>query len=612
MRNIIICRNKQPAYRWQLEYGWIIHKGKDNQSIYSYYVAHAQLTQENFISFYYNRRMRQTKNRRKPNFRTTKRKRGGMPTGAPKGKELARVLPLVEKMQAKLAKKNQAQPDYLKEYQMNMAAQEKFLKRMADEKSKREAERAREEENAIIVAREEKIKAKAAADAAKAAADVAKAAKAKAAAEKAAAEAEKAKEAEKAVQIKAEKAKAAAEKEERKRLRAAEDAKAAEEEKAKAVAEKERVRLEKKAQRQALKIAEEQAEARARAEARAEAEEQAIAEAQAHARAEVEARAQARSQMLLIQPINGMLFWQPFFTLQELSNLQMLTVSREDIDSARFYIPPDTIDTIGPITVTPEQATSINRTLCKLILIFGILEQKFNERHFECELIWKGTRAITLATGVLLDTHDIDIEIVNRDKTDESGREKRMFLARHIGGLIGYLLYGTPLSILDPYDPKAINKDIIKISYMAGTRIYIPILDLGFDKKYVINIGEIPYVISDRNEEYIETTTKPGLLYKHPSIDSMKKEKEVYLQKYTQEGNPVDIKKMKDGLLKIEYASGNITKEEFNKAQIVPKSIPIIAENKDKLQALIDARLAESKAKTQSQKPSSDSTSGKS
>jgi chemotaxis protein histidine kinase CheA len=545
--------------------------------------------------------MRQTKKGRKPNFRTTKRKRGGMPTGAPKGKELERVLPLVERMQDKLKKKRQGESPY-KTLEYTMAAHEKYLADQAQrelDKKNAEIERERLASEAEIAAKEEKAlkaaKARALADE-----KALKAAKAKAEADaKAAAESEKAKA---AAEKAKEKAKAEAEKEERKRLRVAEDAKAAEEERAKVAAEKERLRLEKKAQRQALKTAEE----------RARAEEQAIAEAQAHARAEVEARAIARSQMLHIQPINGMLFWQPFFTPQELEYLQTLTVTREDIDSDRFYIPPDTIDTIGPITVTPEQATSINRTLCKLILIFGILEQKFNERHFECELIWKGTRAITLATGVLLDTHDIDIEIVNSDKTDESGREKRMFLARHIGGLIGYLLYGAPLSILDPYDPKAINKDIVKISYMAGTRIYIPILDLGFDKKYVINIDEIPYVISDRNEEYIETTTKPGLLYKHPSIDSMKKEKEVYLKKYTQEGNPVDIKKMKAGLLKIEYASGNITKEEFEKAQTVPKSIPIIAEDKGKLQALIDARLAESKAKTQSQKPSSDSTSGKS
>ena len=285
------------------------------------------------------------------------------------------------------------------------------------------------------------------------------------------------------------------------------------------------------------------------------------------------------------------------------------------IDTKKFFIPEIQKKKnvkIGSVVVTPEQAISVNRVVCKLIRIFGIMEARFNERQFEFELIWKGTRAIMLATGVSIDTHDIDIEIINRDRREESierreeFKENRMRLASHICILIKDLLSDAPLSILYPGDQDAVNPDILKISYMVGPR-YIPILDLCFNKTYTYRneINKTDTVIADRNEKYIETTSKRGL-YKHPSIASMKREKDEYLRNYTIENKRSDIDKMKAGLFKINFALGKTTDKSVD---VRPK--PLTEKEKKQLQELINERLAKSKTPSQSQKPSSNSTASK-
>jgi hypothetical protein len=329
------------------------------------------------------------------------------------------------------------------------------------------------------------------------------------------------------------------------------------------------------------------------------------------------AKSPARTESLPIPPIdrNGAAFWSRFFTPEEMEELSR-DVDCTYIDKTKFFIPEIQKKKnvkIGSVVVTPEQAISVNRVVCKLIRIFGIMEARFNERQFEFELIWKGTRAIMLATGVSIDTHDIDIEIINRDRGEESierkeeFKENRMRLASHICILIKDLLSDAPLSILYPGDQDAVNPDILKISYMVGPR-YIPILDLCFNKTYTYRneINKTDTVIADRNEKYIETTSKRGL-YKHPSIASMKREKDEYLRNYTIENRRSDIDKMKAGLFKINFALGKTTEKSVDAR---PK--PLTEKEKKQLQELINERLAKSKTPSQSQKPSSNSTSSKS
>ena len=573
--------------------------------------------------------MRQTKKALKAtrNFRKTKRKRGGMPPHLNDSTK--------KHLQAQLAKKQQQGYAQL---EADIAANKKYeAKRL-----QKEAEKKRAEEKAAADAKE-----KAAADAKAKAEAEAKAAQAKIAAEEqakiAAEKAEKAKADAKILEQKRlQKAIDDAAKEERKKNRAAAEKVAAEAEKvaaAAAAAEKERIRSEKKKQK---KLEKAQAQAQIETSTNSHLSEKSnssYASAKSHTSGlsmtgvdvvlpeptglspplALSAKSPARTESLPIPPIdrNGVydtVFWSRFFKPGEIEELSR-DVDCTSIDKTKFFIPGIQKKNvkIGPVVVTPEQANSVNRVVCKLIRIFGIMEARFNERQFEFELLWKGTRAIMLTTGVSIDTHDIDIEIINRDRREESierkeeFKENRMRLASHICILIKDLLSDAPLSILYPGDPDAVNPDILKISYMVGTR-YIPILDLCFNKTYIYRneMNKTDNVVADRNEKYIETTSEGGL-YKHPSIVSMKSEKDEYLRNYTIENRRSDIDKMKAGLFKINFALGKTTEKSVDAR---PK--PLTEKEKRQLQELINERLAKSKTPSQSQKPSSNSTSSKS
>jgi len=589
--------------------------------------------------------MRQTKKGRKTtrNFRKTKRKRGGMP---PRLDE--RTIKYLQGLQKRLEKEKKQNSE--SEYKALQYSEESYKKYLAD-KAQKEAEKKQAEEKAAADAKEKAAadaKAKAAAVAKAKAEAEAKAAQAKIAAEEqaklAAEQAEKAKaDAEILEQKRLQKAIDDAAKEERKKIRADAEKAAAEKAAAEkaaaaeaAAAEKERIRLEKKAKRKAAKA---QAQAQIEASTNSHLSEKSnssYASAKSHTSGlsmtdvdvalpeptglsqplALSAKSPARTESLPIPPIDRDVaaFWSRFFTPGEIEELSR-DVDCTYIDKTKFFIPEIQKKKnvkIGSVVVTPEQAISVNRVVCKLIRIFGIMEARFNERQFEFELIWKGTRAIMLATGVSIDTHDIDIEIINRDRREESierkeeSKENRMRLASHICAFIRDVLSDAPLSILYPGDQDAVNPDILKISYMVGPR-YIPILDLCFNKTYTYRneINKTDTVIADRNEKYIETTSKRGL-YKHPSIASMKREKDEYLRNYTIENKRSDIDKMKAGLFKINFALGKTTDKSVD---VRPK--PLTEKEKKQLQELINERLAKSKTPSQSQKPSSNSTASK-
>ena len=583
--------------------------------------------------------MRQTKKGRKTtrNFRTTRRKRGGMP---PRLDE--RTLKYLQGLQVRIEKEKEKKQNSESQYKALQYSEESYKKYLADQ-AKKEAEKEEAEKKALADA-----KAKAAADAKARMEAAAKAAAAKVLADAKAKEAADAKaktEADNAAKIAAaaeileqkrlQKAIDEAAKEERKRLRAEAEKVAAEKAAlaaAAAAAEKKRIQSEKKAQKKL-----EKAQTLATTSTNSERSNSSYASAKSHTTpvgldvdtsglsvtdidiSLAKSLSPTRSRPITQIDKNGEynpLFWDQFFTPEEIKELSR-DMNCTSIDNTKFFIPEIQAKNvkIGSVVVDSKKAASINRVLCKLIRIFGIMEAKFNELKFEYELLWKGTRAITLATGVSIDTHDIDMEIINRDRKDESdiedrvyGIENRRYLARHIGTFILNLISGERLSILDPQTPGVMNPDIIKISYMVGDNAYIPILDLSFDKKYTIKINDLPHSIADRDEKYIETITTTGL-YKHPSIVSMKREKEVYLQKFTIENKKNDMEKMKAGLYKIDFALGKITKTpvDMRSKKLTEEDI----EKKNKLKALIDARLADSKAKVQSQKPSSNSTASK-
>ena len=151
-------------------------------------------------------------------------------------------------------------------------------------------------------------------------------------------------------------------------------------------------------------------------------------------------------------------------------------------------------------------------------------------------------------------TRDLDITIVDRhgyeNKDDIMNRQQ---LAIHIGELSQSLLDDTHIELLKPSDPKARNKDIVKLSYKSETGEYIPLSDIGF--KLIEYRGPVEYL------EKTEPNCVAGndVLYLYPTVDDMKAEKEYYLSKYEQQlatssddsQLKYDINRLKIGLNKI-------------------------------------------------------------
>ena len=154
-----------------------------------------------------------------------------------------------------------------------------------------------------------------------------------------------------------------------------------------------------------------------------------------------------------------------------------------------------------------------------------------------------------------LKTRDLDITLVDRHGyvNEDITNMNRQQLAIHIGELSQSLLDDTHIELLDPSNPKARNKDIVKLSYKSETGEYIPLSDIGF--KLIEYRGQ---------SEYLEKT-KPNcvdendVLYLYPTVDDMKAEKEYYLSKYEQQlatssddsQLKYDINRLKIGLNKI-------------------------------------------------------------
>ncbi len=239
-------------------------------------------------------------------------------------------------------------------------------------------------------------------------------------------------------------------------------------------------------------------------------------------------------------------FWKEFFTDDEFENL------RAELKK------PDLCECIKPIFYVPTDAT--NKTLCKLFVIYGIISAKFKYHRYIYNILWKGTRALYFndidkdINKESLKTRDLDITIVNRNgyenKDDIMNRQQ---LAIHIGELSKSLLDDTHIELLDPSNPKARNKDIVKLSYKSESGEYIPLSDIGF--KLIEYEGQSVYL------EKTEPNCVAGndVLYIYPTIDDMKAEKEYYLSKYEQQlatssdDNQLkyDINRLKIGLNKI-------------------------------------------------------------
>ena len=243
-------------------------------------------------------------------------------------------------------------------------------------------------------------------------------------------------------------------------------------------------------------------------------------------------------------------FWKEFFTNEELEKLRA-ALSELDL-----------CECIKPVFYVPIEATNtVDNSLCKLFVIYGIISAKFEYHRYIYNILWKGTRALYLndidkeTNKESLKTRDLDITLVDRHGyvNEDITNMNRQQLAIHIGELSQSLLDDTHIELLDPSNPKARNKDIVKLSYKSESGEYIPLSDIGC--KLIEYRGQ---------SEYLEKT-KPNcvdendVLYLYPTVDDMKAEKEYYLSKYEQQlatssddsQLKYDINRLKIGLNKI-------------------------------------------------------------
>lgn len=337
-------------------------------------------------------------------------------------------------------------------------------------------------------------------------------------------------------------------------------------------------------------------------------------------------------------------FWLQFFPIETITSMQALIPTIGCVDEL-FYIPEE---------------GELADILRKLIVIYGTISSRFNRVKFPFKIVYKGTRALGLNDPVKMKqmvTRDIDIGIIS----EESDINRRTNLALHIAGLTNHILNGITLSILTP-DKNTHNDEIVKLSYIDAGKM-IALVDIGFIQTPSIQINKVDHILHpDANSNGYKSLTLKcfgnlSQLYIHPTTADMKNEKEVYIRKYTDDPEPkydkptIDhfIESMTEGLVKIKFVLGKLSPEEEaefirkqkeKEAEFIRKqtekeaqkkeaeSIVKIAMtdkgNRDKdtekvrlgltkkeLQELINARLAKSKMPSQSQKPSSNSTSSK-
>ena len=533
--------------------------------------------------------MRKTKKGRKPNFRRTKRKCGGMPPPGLDAKTIKRLQGLLEEKQ-----KSESPRQAFQANEARIAKHIADLAKMKLDKQNAEIERERLASEAAMAAKEEKAQ---------------KAAAAKALKDDKALKATNAKVAANAkIAAEAEKTRLAAENSEKRRLEKAK----AEEERKKLVAEKTVAK--------ATSV---------------------LPPPPSTNKVNLPTWKMESLDKPPPEPYYDEEFWLQFFPKETITSMQALIPTIGCVDEL-FYIPEE---------------GELADILRKLIVIYGTISSRFNRVKFPFKIVYKGTRALGLNDPVKMKqmvTRDIDIGIIS----EESDINRRTNLALHIAGLTNHILNGITLSILTP-DKNKHNDEIVKLSYIDAGKM-IALVDIGFIQTPLIVMDHILHPDANSNG-YKSLTLKCfgnlSQLYIHPTTADMKNEKEVYIRKYTENPEPkydektIDYFKenMSEGLVKIKFVLGELSPEEEaefirkqkeKEAEFIRKqtekeaqkkeaeSIVKIAMtdkgNRDKdaekvrsgltkegLQELINARLAKSKMPSQSQKPSSNSTSSK-
>ncbi len=314
-------------------------------------------------------------------------------------------------------------------------------------------------------------------------------------------------------------------------------------------------------------------------------------------------------------------FWLQFFTEEELNT----PVEPDDTIARMFYIPaPNTIllnAKNGFRPVSSDELNTIQTILKKLFVIYGRISFVFQNAKFPYKLIWKGTRALGLATGKLFKTTDIDIGIVadNEDISLEDYERigpdianndlrlkytRQMNLGLHIAGLTNHLL-GVNLSILTPSSSIVSNKKLVKSSLVFPECAPFALVDNGFIQTTKIREQRL-------HSQSYEFRGVHNTLYLYPVVSDMFREKELYLEHYNRDpvNNAFIIQHLRDGIDNIKCAldprdckkteaSEIVERAKAEKAEL-EKRQQAVASNKltkEQLQALITEKMQRQKNK---------------
>ena len=213
----------------------------------------------------------------------------------------------------------------------------------------------------------------------------------------------------------------------------------------------------------------------------------------------------------------------------------------------------------GLISTSKDESEKVNSFLISILSIYGKLSELFHRHKFPYQIVFKGTRALELATKTRIETRDIDISFIRL--TEEP--DEREILATNVAKIIQYIC-GHEISIL-----KQTSRDdkppLCKISIVIRPRIFIPLSDIGYADEEII---KKKYVTVEKGEFYFVA----------PDFISLLREKLKFYDRYTtnkDEQGKYDIKK---GLCKFKpflekYSNANANRvREICKTDSIPSS----------------------------------------
>lgn len=229
-----------------------------------------------------------------------------------------------------------------------------------------------------------------------------------------------------------------------------------------------------------------------------------------------------------------------------------------------FFIPEDKSFVIyqqsgSIISTSPKESEIVNYFLRVILSVYGKLSELFHRHKFPYQIVFKGTRALELATKTRIETRDVDISFIQLTREPD----EREILATNVSKIIKYIC-GPEISILKQTN-RGDKPPLWKISLVIRPHVFIPLSDIGYADEDII---KKKYINIEKGEFYFVA----------PDFISLLREKLKFYDRYTtnkDEQGKYDIKK---GLCKFKpflekYSNANANRvREICKTDSIPSS----------------------------------------